>query len=59
MSLIGGAGRDPAVNEQLVEEQHRIERERAMETYLADQVHPTWWQRLLRRLKHGTNEPEA
>jgi hypothetical protein len=31
MSLIEGAGRDPEVNEQLVEEQHRIERERAME----------------------------
>jgi hypothetical protein len=59
MSLIGGAGRNPEVNEQLVEEQHRIERERAMEAHIADQVHPTWWQRLLRRLKHETPEAEA
>ena len=59
MSLVGGAGRDPEVNEQLVEEQHRIERERAMEAHIADQVRPTWWQRLLRRLKQGTDEPEA
>jgi len=59
MSLIGGAGRDPEVSEQLVEEQHRIERERAIQAHIAAQVHPTWWQRLLRRPKHGTDEPEA
>jgi len=39
MSLIGGAGRDPEVNEQLVDEHHRIEQERAMEAHIADQVH--------------------
>jgi len=58
MSLIGGAGRSPEVNEQLVDEQHRIERERAMETHIADQVYPTWWQRLFRRLKHEPLESE-
>jgi hypothetical protein len=30
-----------------------------MEAHIADQVHPTWWQRLLGRLKHGTLESEA
>ena len=59
MSLIGGAGRDPAVNEQLVEEQHRIERERVAEAHLADQAHPTWWQRLLRKLKRETPTSEV
>jgi len=59
MSLVGGAGRSPEENEQLVDEQHRIEQERAREAHIADQVHPTWWQRLFRRLKHEPFETEA
>ena len=59
MGYLGTPGRDPRVNQQIAEEQHRIEQERAREAHIADQVHPTWWQRLLRRLKHETPESEA
>ena len=58
MAYLGTPGRSPEQNEQLVEEQHRIERERAAETHLADQTHPTWWQRLIRRLKRETPTSE-
>jgi hypothetical protein len=58
MAYLGAPGRNPEENEQLVEEQHRIERERAAEARLADQAHPTWWQRLLRRVRHRTPESE-
>jgi len=56
---LGAPGRNPEENEQLVEEQHRIERERVAETRLADQAHPTWWQRLLRKLKRETPTSEV
>ena len=59
MGYLGTPGRDPRVNQQIAEEQHRIEQERAREAHLADQLHPTWWQRLLRRLKHETPGTEA
>jgi hypothetical protein len=59
MGYLGTPGRDPRVNQQIAEEQHQVEQERAREAHIADQVHPTWWQRLLRRLKHETPETEA
>jgi hypothetical protein len=52
MGYLRAPGRNPEQNEQLVEEQHRIERERVAEAHLADEAHPTWWQRILRRLRH-------
>jgi len=58
MGYLGTPGRDPRVNQQIAEEQHRVEQERAREAHIADQVHPTWWQRLLRRVKHETPETE-
>jgi hypothetical protein len=54
MAYLGTPGRNPDENERLMEEQHRIERERAAEAHLADRAHPTWWQRLIRKLKHET-----
>ena len=59
MGYLDTPGRDPRVNQQIVEDQHRIEQERARETHLADQVHPTRWQRLLRRLKHEAPESKG
>jgi hypothetical protein len=34
-------------------------RDQAQRDHLADEAHPAWWQRLLRRLKHETPETEA
>jgi len=59
MGYLGAPGRNPKENEQLVEEQHRIERERVAEAHLADQTHPTWWQRLLRKLRRETPTSEV
>jgi hypothetical protein len=59
MAYLGAPGRNPEENEQLVEEQHRIERERVAEAHLADQAHPTWWQRLIRRLRRETHAPDG
>jgi len=59
MAYLGAPGRNPEENEQPVEEQHRIERERAAEADLADQAHPTWWRRLLRKLKRETPTSEV
>jgi len=58
MAYLGAPGRNPEENEQLVEEQHRIERERVAEAHLADQAHPTW-QRVLRKLKREAPTSEV
>ena len=34
-------------------------RDQARRDHLADEAHPTWWQRLRRRLKHETPESSS
>ena len=58
MSYLGAPGRNPEQNEQIVEEQHRIEREHVVEARLADQSRPSWWQRFIRSLKRETPTSE-
>ena len=59
MAYLGAPGRNPEENEQLVEEQHRIERERVAEAHLADQARPTWWRRLISGLRRETPTPDG
>jgi hypothetical protein len=54
MELGRGPTRNPDQNAGILNERQKDYRDQARRDHLADEVHPTWWQRLLRQLKHET-----
>jgi hypothetical protein len=61
MGLGGGFSgpvRNPDQNAGILNEQQKDDREQAHKEHQADEVHPTWWQRLRSRRRHRTSGRE-
>ena len=61
MGYAGGSDgpvQNPDQNAGYLDERHKEYQEQARKAHLADRTHPTWWERLLRRLRHRSPESE-
>jgi hypothetical protein len=61
MGYAGGSDgpvQNPDQNAGYLDERHKDYQEQARKAHLADQAHPTWWQRLIRGLKRETPTSE-